>query len=137
MHNTFQCIYLCIMNTENVKQQMRKGALELCVLATLANKSGYPFGIKKELELVGLDVVEGTLYPLMTRLKNSGHLSYTWEESFKGPPQKKYALTESGRAYFEDMRTSWNEFVGSVDKIINSETSNSDTQSNPETVLDC
>jgi PadR family transcriptional regulator, regulatory protein PadR len=109
------------MNTENVKQQMRKGALELCVLATLANKSGYPLGIKKELELVGLDVVEGTLYPLMTRLKNSGHLSYTWEESKEGPPQKTYALTESGRTYFEDMRNSWNEFVGSVDKIINNE----------------
>lgn len=125
------------MNTENAKQQMRKGVLELCVLATLANKSGYPFGIKKELETVGLDVVEGTLYPLMTRLKNMGYLSYTWEESVKGPPQKKYALTESGRAFFEDMRTSWNDFVGSVDKVINIDNPATNTMAENETLLDC
>ena len=108
------------MNTENTKQQMRKGALELCVLSIIAaHDEVYPADIKKRLEDVGMEVVEGTLYPMLTRLKNSGHLAYTWKESESGPPRKYYKMTEVGLSFYNELRDAWNEFTESVDKIVN------------------
>ncbi|MDX9928759.1 MAG: PadR family transcriptional regulator [Bacteroidales bacterium] len=105
------------MNSENAKAQMRKGILEYCILLILSRNSCYASDIIKELREVKLIVVEGTLYPLLTRQKNSGLLSYRWEESQQGPPRKYYELTDSGREYLRDLDQSWNELVESVNLI--------------------
>jgi PadR family transcriptional regulator PadR len=105
------------MNSENAKAQMRKGILEYCILLILSRNSCYASDIIKELREVKLIVVEGTLYPLLTRQKNSGLLSYRWEESQQGPPRKYYELTEAGREYLKDLDQSWNELIESVNLI--------------------
>ena len=106
------------MNTDNVKQQMRKGVLELCVLSIIAaNSEVYPADIKKRLESAGMDVVEGTLYPMLTRLKNSGHLAYAWYESDFGPPRKYYRMTDDGRSFLAELQQSWREFTTSVNML--------------------
>jgi PadR family transcriptional regulator PadR len=105
------------MDLENTKAQMRKGILEYCILSVLSKDSCYASDIIKELKEVKVIVVEGTLYPLLTRLKNSGLLSYRWEESQQGPPRKYYELTAEGREYLKDLDNSWDELVGSVNLI--------------------
>lgn len=106
------------MNTENAKQQMRKGVLELCVLSIIAaHDEIYPATIRKQLDDAGMEVVEGTLYPMLTRLKNSGHLTYSWLESNAGPPRKYYKITDAGRSFLAELQQAWREFVGSVDKL--------------------
>ena len=105
------------MDLENTKAQMRKGILEYCILSVLSKASCYASDIIKELKEVRVIVVEGTLYPLLTRLKNSGLLSYRWEESQQGPPRKYYELTEEGRGYLKDLDNSWDELVNSVNLI--------------------
>jgi PadR family transcriptional regulator PadR len=105
------------MDLENTKAQMRKGILEYCILSVLSQDSCYASDIIKELKEVKVIVVEGTLYPLLTRLKNSGLLSYRWEESQQGPPRKYYELTAEGRGYLNDLDNSWDELVGSVNLI--------------------
>ncbi|MFO7573950.1 MAG: PadR family transcriptional regulator [Bacteroidales bacterium] len=105
------------MNSENAKAQMRKGILEYCILLILSRSSCYASDIIKELREVKLIVVEGTLYPLLTRQKNAGLLSYRWEESQQGPPRKYYELTEAGSEYLRDLDQSWNELVKSVNLI--------------------
>jgi len=105
------------MNTENAKAQMRKGILEYCILLILSRSSCYASDIIKELREVKLIVVEGTLYPLLTRQKNAGLLSYRWEESQQGPPRKYYELTDSGREYLNELNTSWLELVASINLI--------------------
>src|SRR5659263_757464 len=84
------------MDLENTKAQMRKGILEYCILSVLSRNSCYASDIIKELKEAEVIVVEGTLYPLLTRQKNAGLLSYRWEESQQGPPRKYYELTEEG-----------------------------------------
>ncbi len=101
---------------------MRKGVLELCVLSIIAASSEvYPADIKKRLETAGMDVVEGTLYPMLTRLKNSGHLAYTFKESDAGPPRKYYRMTDDGRAFLNELQLAWREFTGSVNMLFESE----------------
>ncbi len=102
------------MNLENTKAQMRKGVLEFCILSILSNGDAYTSDIIGKLKEARLIVVEGTLYPLLTRLKNAGLLSYRWEESNAGPPRKYYSLTESGKTSLAELRTSWDELVSSV-----------------------
>lgn len=107
------------MITDNAKLQMRKGVLELCVLAIIAeHEDVYPSDIKKGLESTGMDIVEGTLYPLLMRLKNTGYLTYTWKESETGPPRKYYKLTDTGFQYLLQLKTDWNEFTQSVNNVI-------------------
>ncbi|MBE0673845.1 MAG: PadR family transcriptional regulator [Bacteroidales bacterium] len=105
------------MNSENTKAQMRKGILEYCILLILSRSSCYASDIIKELRDVKLIIVEGTLYPLLTRQKNAGLLSYRWEESQQGPPRKYYELTDAGREYLRDLDQSWSELVESVNLI--------------------
>ncbi len=97
------------MNTENVKSQMRKGILEYCTLLILNKKKAYVSDIIQALKEARLIVVEGTLYPLLTRLKNSGLLVYSWVESTQGPPRKYYELTAEGRLFLEELEASWND----------------------------
>ena len=105
------------MDTENTKAQMRKGILEYCILSILSRSSAYASDIIKELKEAQVIVVEGTLYPLLTRLKNAGLLSYRWEESLQGPPRKYYELTDTGKAYLIDLHKSWDDLVESVNLI--------------------
>lgn len=102
------------MDIENTKAQMRKGVLEFCVLAILQRAESYPSDILSELKSARLLVVEGTLYPLLTRLKNSGLLEYRWEESKSGPPRKYYSLTETGKGFLAELNETWNELAIAV-----------------------
>lgn len=106
------------MNIEKTKAQMRKGVLELCTLAIIAEKDAYASDIIDKLKSSDLIVVEGTLYPLLTRLKNDGLLQYRWEESTSGPPRKYYQLTEMGESSLIMLKSSWDELTTAVDKII-------------------
>jgi PadR family transcriptional regulator PadR len=105
------------MDLENTKAQMRKGILEYCILSVLSRNSCYASDIIKELKEAKVIVVEGTLYPLLTRQKNAGLLSYRWEESPQGPPRKYYELTVEGKEYLKDLDKSWTELVESVNLI--------------------
>ncbi|MFY8184565.1 MAG: PadR family transcriptional regulator [Bacteroidia bacterium] len=106
------------VNSENPKAQMRKGVLELCILSILSQGDAYPTEIIEKLKETKLVVVEGTLYPLLTRLKNTGLLTYRWEESTSGPPRKYYKLTEIGEQYLKEVQASWFELVEIVNKTI-------------------
>ncbi len=112
------------MKIENTKAQMRKGVLEYCILSVLSKNDAYASDIIKILKESELIVVEGTLYPLLTRQKNAGLLSYRWEESKKGPPRKYYKLTPLGQDFLKNLDQSWIELTASVHKIIKLETKN-------------
>lgn len=103
------------MNIENTKAQMRKGVLEYCILSILNNGEAYPSEIIDQLKQGKLIVVEGTLYPLLTRLKNADLLGYRWEESTSGPPRKYYSLTEKGSEFLKELADLWNELVEAVE----------------------
>lgn len=104
------------MNIENTKAQMRKGVLEFCILSILAEGDAYPTEIIERMKEAKLVVVEGTLYPLLTRLKNMGLLAYRWEESTSGPPRKYYRLTEVGTRFLIELQNTWDELVEAVKK---------------------
>lgn len=106
-----------MINPENTKAQMRKGILEYCILTVLSKKEAYPSDIIEELKKVKLIVVEGTLYPLLTRLKNDGLLNYNWVESSSGPPRKYYALTEDGTKFLNELKKTWDELQNAVLQI--------------------
>ncbi len=101
-------------NLENTQAQMRKGVLEFCILSILKQEEVYPSDIILRMKQSKLIVVEGTLYPLLTRLKNAGLLQYRWEESKSGPPRKYYSLTPLGEKFLEELRITWNELVEAV-----------------------
>ena len=103
------------MNIENTQAQMRKGVLEYCILSILQGGEAYPSEIIDKLKEGKLIVVEGTLYPLLTRLKNTGLLSYRWEESKSGPPRKYYSLTEIGEDFLKELENTWNELSSAVE----------------------
>jgi len=103
------------MKIENTKAQMRKGVLEFCILSILQADEAYPSEIIERLKEAKLIVVEGTLYPLLTRLKNAGLLTYRWEESKSGPPRKYYSLTQVGQEFLKELDLTWKELVNAVD----------------------
>lgn len=105
------------MNIDNTKAQMRKGVLEYCILLILNGKPLYAINILHGLKEAKMIVVEGTLYPLLTRLKNDGLLTYKWEESTQGPPRKYYELTESGKKFLKELEGSWDELVTAVGTV--------------------
>ena len=106
------------MIAENTQTQMRKGILEYCILSIIARDETYASDIIAELKKAQLLVVEGTLYPLLTRLKNNGLLTYNCVESTSGPPRKYYSLSEEGRKVLEQLDTTWNELVFAVQTAI-------------------
>ena len=106
------------MNIENTKAQMRKGVLEFCILSVLADGEHYPTEIIEKMKEAKLLIVEGTLYPLLTRLKNDGLLAYRWEESTSGPPRKYFTLTDEGKTSLKELIESWTELTNSVNNII-------------------
>lgn len=102
------------LKIENTKAQMRKGVLELCILSLLARGEAYPSDLLAQLKDARLLVVEGTLYPLLNRLKNAGLLDYRWEESKSGPPRKYYRLTELGLKVQAELANTWHDLVQAV-----------------------
>lgn len=122
-------LYICIvlkkiinktpykMKIENTKAQMRKGVLEYCILSILQSKDAYTSEILSTLKEAEMIVVEGTIYPLLTRLKNAGLLTYRWEESVSGPPRKYYELTETGRNFLSELDQTWTTLENAVRKI--------------------
>jgi len=105
------------MKIENTKAQMRKGVLEYCILSILSDGEAYTSDILTTLKDAKMLVVEGTIYPLLTRLKNAGLLAYRWEESTSGPPRKYYALTETGKLFLTELNTTWSELQQAVKKV--------------------
>ncbi|MBK13020.1 MAG: PadR family transcriptional regulator [Crocinitomicaceae bacterium] len=103
--------------TSKSAAQMRKGVLELCILRILRGGEAYTSDIIDALKAVDLLVVEGTIYPLLTRMKNAGTLTYRWVESPSGPPRKYYDMTDRGRALLEELEATWNQFVDSVNSL--------------------
>ncbi|MBK7147703.1 MAG: PadR family transcriptional regulator [Bacteroidetes bacterium] len=110
------------MNIENTKAQMRKGVLEFCILSILSDGEHYPTEIIEKMKAGKLLIVEGTLYPLLTRLKNEGLLAYRWEESQSGPPRKYFTLTEDGKLFLRELTEGWKELTASVNLIISQNT---------------
>jgi PadR family transcriptional regulator, regulatory protein PadR len=112
------------MNVENTQVQMRKGILEFCVLHIISRGEIYASDMLSELTNAKIMVVEGTLYPLLTRLKNAGLADYKWVESNAGPPRKYYTLTQAGSDFLAQLQSTWHELVDSTNKITEPPASN-------------
>jgi PadR family transcriptional regulator PadR len=102
------------LKLENTKAQMRKGVLELCVLSIISEEEVYPSDIIKKLKEAKMIVVEGTLYPLLNRLKNAELLDYSWKESASGPPRKYYHITSQGESFLTELMNTWEELNNAV-----------------------
>ncbi|MDN4166473.1 PadR family transcriptional regulator [Cytophagales bacterium LB-30] len=107
------------MNLENTQVQMRKGILEFCILHVISRGEVYASDMIEELTAAKIMVVEGTLYPLLTRLRKAGLVDYKWVESQSGPPRKYYTLTAEGRTFLQSLTETWNELMDSTQQIIN------------------
>lgn len=116
-------------NIDNLKSQMRKGMLEFCVLLLLSRSDAYVSEIIARMKEAHLIVVEGTLYPLLTRLKNDGLLNYRWEESPSGPPRKYYSITPTGTLFLDELNRSWREISQTVNHLLNENQSTTPIQS--------
>lgn len=102
------------MNIENTASQMRKGVLEFCILSVIKLGEAYPSDIIESMKKANLHILEGTLYPLLTRLKNAELLTYRWVESNSGPPRKYFLLTEKGAAFYKELEATWEELSNAV-----------------------
>lgn len=112
------------MNIENTQSQMRKGILEFCILSIIRRSEAYPSDIVEEMKNAGLHILEGTLYPLLTRLKNADMLTYRWVESNSGPPRKYFSLTEKGNLFYQELEKTWQELSDGVNTLKNKKSDN-------------
>lgn len=108
----------------NLKSQMRKGLLEYCILAIISRDEAYASDILDQLKVAQLVVVEGTVYPLLTRMKNEGLLTYRWQESTGGPPRKYYTLTENGQQLLAQLDAEWQSICQAINLITTSDLNN-------------
>jgi PadR family transcriptional regulator PadR len=106
-----------IMNIDNTASQMRKGVLEFCILSIIKLGEAYPSDIIDKMKAANLNILEGTLYPLLTRLKNADFLTYRWVESNSGPPRKYFSLTEKGADFYKELESTWLELANAVEEI--------------------
>jgi len=105
------------MNVENIQSQMKKGVLEFCILTIIDRGEVYPADIVEELKTKGMPVLEGTLYPLLTRLKKAGYLDYRWVESTGGPPRKYFSMNAEGKKFYNALEATWDELSAAVKRI--------------------
>ena len=112
------------MNIENTQSQMKKGILEFCILSIIRRGEAYPSDIVEEMRAANMSILEGTLYPLLTRLKNAEMLTYRWEESNSGPPRKYFSLTEKGEAFYKELEETWVELSNAVNTLTKKKKSN-------------
>lgn len=108
------------MNIDNTQSQMRKGVLEFCILSIIRQGEVYPSDIIEKMREAKLDILEGTLYPLLTRLKNANLLSYRWVESNSGPPRKYFSMTETGELFYKQLEETWNQLADAVNQLTQS-----------------
>ncbi|HZE84970.1 MAG TPA: PadR family transcriptional regulator [Puia sp.] len=118
------------MNIENTQSQMRKGILEFCILSVIRRGEAYPSDIVEEMKAANLNILEGTLYPLLTRLKNADMLTYRWVESNSGPPRKYFCLTPKGEAFYGELEATWNELANAVNTLTRKTQGLGETNSN-------
>lgn len=109
------------MDIQNTQSQMRKGVLEFCILSVIKKGEVYPSDIVEIMKSAGLQILEGTLYPLLTRLKNADLLTYRWVESNSGPPRKYFLMTDKGLQFYAELETTWKELADAVHNITNVE----------------
>jgi PadR family transcriptional regulator PadR len=109
------------MNIENTQSQMKKGILEFCILSIIRRGEAYPSDIVEEMRAANMNILEGTLYPLLTRLKNAELLTYRWEESNSGPPRKYFSLTEKGEIFYRELEMTWIELSNAVNTLTKKE----------------
>ena len=119
------------MDIQNTQSQMRKGVLEFCILSVIKQGEVYPSDIVDKMKRANLNIFEGTLYPLLTRLKNAGYLTYRWVESNSGPPRKYFLMTDQGLQFYGELERTWKELADAVQlltnqngKVVHSETPN-------------
>ena len=105
------------MNIDNTASQMRKGVLEFCILSIIKQGEAYPSDIIEKMKAAELTIFEGTLYPLLTRLKNADMLAYRWVESNSGPPRKYFSLTEKGAAFYQELESTWQQLSNAVQSV--------------------
>jgi PadR family transcriptional regulator PadR len=106
------------MNIDNTQSQMKKGVLEFCILSIIKQGEAYPSDIIEKMKTANFQLFEGTLYPLLTRLKNAELLSYRWVESSSGPPRKYFTLTEKGLTFYKELEHTWTELTNAVHAVI-------------------
>jgi PadR family transcriptional regulator PadR len=102
------------MDIQNTQSQMRKGVLEFCILSIVRQGEVYPSDLVEKMKVANLHILEGTLYPLLTRLKNAGVLTYRWVESNSGPPRKYFVMTDQGLQFYKELEATWQELAGAV-----------------------
>ncbi len=119
------------MNIDNTASQMRKGVLEFCILSVIKQGEAYPSDIIDKMKAANFNLFEGTLYPLLTRLKNAEFLTYRWVESNSGPPRKYFSLTDKGAAFYKELETTWNELANAVKAVTDIDAQNFNNN-NPE-----
>ncbi len=122
------------MNIENTQSQMRKGILEFCILSIIRRGEAYPSDIVDEMREANLQILEGTLYPLLTRLKNADMLTYRWVESNSGPPRKYFSLTEKGDAFYQELEATWKELANGVKTLTSKSESLPSVPENPTNI---
>ena len=105
------------MDIQNTQSQMRKGVLEFCILSVIKQGEVYPSDIVDKMKRANLNIFEGTLYPLLTRLKNAGYLTYRWVESNSGPPRKYFLMTEQGLLFYAELERTWKELADAVQSL--------------------
>jgi PadR family transcriptional regulator, regulatory protein PadR len=122
------------MNIDNTASQMRKGVLEFCILSVIKQGEAYPSDIIDKMKAANFNLFEGTLYPLLTRLKNAEFLTYRWVESNSGPPRKYFSLTDKGAAFYKELEATWNELANAVKAVTDIDAQN--FNNNPENFQD-
>ena len=115
------------MDIQNTQSQMRKGVLEFCMLSIIRQGEVYPSDLVEKMKAANLHILEGTLYPLLTRLKNAGVLTYRWVESNSGPPRKYFVMTDQGLQFYHELELTWKELADAVATL----TQPSETDTNP------
>src|SRR5689334_7873286 len=121
------------MNIDNTQSQMRKGVLEFCILSIIRQGEAYPSDIVEKMKAANLNILEGTLYPLLTRLKNADLLTYRWVESNSGPPRKYFMMTDKGLAFYGELEATWQELADAVHALTQprEDASSGENQSQP------
>jgi len=120
------------MDIQNTQSQMRKGVLEFCILSIIRQGEVYPSDLVERMKSANLHILEGTLYPLLTRLKNAGLLTYRWVESNSGPPRKYFVMTEKGLTFYGELERTWQELADAVHALTQPQADQSSEETQPQ-----
>ncbi len=124
------CFKTMTMDIQNTQSQMRKGVLEFCILSIIRQGEVYPSDLVDRMKSANLNILEGTLYPLLTRLKNAGLLNYRWVESNSGPPRKYFVMTDLGLEFYGELERTWKELADAVQLLTQAPPAPTNTQEN-------